>query len=297
MKTSAGYIGRFAPSPTGPLHLGSLLCALISYLDAKANKGQWLLRIDDLDQPRVDAKHSASIISTLQTHGFDWDQDIVYQSKQNHHYQQAFEILQEKKAVFPCALSRRDLRTHHSGIHIGKSIAQPSSNAQENAWRADLGELTVIEFEDDLLGRQRVDLSEQGAFAVKRREGLFAYHFACVVDDYLSGVTHIVRGHDLLESTAAQIFLQQQLDYPRGHYAHHFLIANSQGQKLSKQHMAEPVNDLKPFENLLFCLRLIDLEPKECFTSVSELLEWAVKQWSLNSIRGKKQVILNSDYP
>lgn len=237
------YRGRFAPSPTGPLHLGSLVAAMASYLDAKAHHGRWLVRIEDVDFDRnvVGADHA--ILQTLRRCGMDWDEDVVWQSQRNTYYQTALEQLAAH--VFACSCSRKEIADSRIRAGLSDSQIYPgtcrlgiANNKLARAYRLRVpdGAAADIEFEDRLLGRQNQNLSTAvGDFVLKRADGFWAYQLAVVVDDALQGITDIVRGADLLDSSARQIYLQQLLGYPTPRYLHVPVVTNALGEKLSKQ--------------------------------------------------------------
>ncbi|OWS71100.1 tRNA glutamyl-Q(34) synthetase GluQRS [Polynucleobacter campilacus] len=256
-----GYRGRFAPSPTGPLHAGSLLAALGSWLDARKNGGQWLLRIEDLDTPRCIPGADQQIQAQLRACGLAWDEELTYQSERQGLYQEALERLNELKLLFPCTCSRQTIAStlanlgietprHQEMVYPGTCRPdQLQTNSPELlktskvAWRLALPEKCHIEFEDVALGHQSQDLNtEVGDFVLRRSDGLFTYQLAVVVDDTQQGITHIVRGEDLLSNTARQIHLQKILGYETPQYLHLPLVLDEHGEKLSKQTLATQIN-------------------------------------------------------
>jgi glutamyl-Q tRNA(Asp) synthetase len=245
------YRGRFAPSPTGPLHFGSLVAAVASYCDARAAGGQWLLRIEDVDLPRSRRGAEAAILATLEDYGFAWDGDVVRQSERSECYAAALERLRTGADVYPCACTRRELEAAPIGaggerIYPGTcrdGIPADRRLRRQRAWRVRVG-AACIEYRDRLQGPQAQELArEVGDFAVRRADGFFAYQLAVVVDDALQQVTDVVRGADLLPSTARQIFLQRRLGYPPLSYLHVPVAINALGAKLSKQTGAAPLPD------------------------------------------------------
>lgn len=283
------YVGRFAPTPTGPLHFGSLVAALASYLDAKANQGLWLLRIEDLDPPREDPAASAFIPEQLLAHGLKWDGDIIYQSQQSQAYERALDKLRSSDLIFPCTCSRKLLGTQgglHQGI-CGSDIQQP------HAWRLAVPNESWS-FNDPVFGHFEQNLfKDVGDQVLKRKDGLYAYQLAVVVDDQISGINHVVRGVDLLDNTPRQIYLQHCLNYAPPKYLHLPLIVNDQGQKLSKQNQATPVNLDTPESNLLDALRFLQQPlPKNLKLSTTDILEWAIAHWNPQSIQASRAGIL-----
>lgn len=282
-------IGRFAPSPTGPLHFGSLVAAVASYCDAKSRGGQWLLRIEDVDTTRRVDGASEDIIRTLQRYGFEWDGEIVYQSQRSELYQQALDTLLDQKLTYPCTCSRKEIADSSSQhgiegiIYPGTCLQQPIKTGVPVAWRLKTS-ATLIGFNDMIVGNQKHLISQDiGDFVIKRADGLFSYQLAVVVDDALQGVTHIVRGADLLSSTTRQIYLQQTLKYTKPTYAHIPLVMNSDGQKLSKQSMATSLPDDNIVATLIAALEFMQQPLPEQIQSYSltELWQWAIEHWRL----------------
>lgn len=258
---SDGYRGRFAPSPTGPLHAGSLLAALGSWLDARKNGGQWLLRIEDLDTPRCIPGADQQIQAQLLACGLTWDEDLTYQSRRQGLYQEALEGLNQEKLLYSCTCSRQTIANtlmelgvltprNQEMVYPGTcKSAQLRINTPDEiglpkaAWRLALPKNCQIEFEDLALGHQSQDLNtEVGDFVLRRNDGLFTYQLAVVVDDAQQAITHIVRGEDLLSNTARQIHLQKVLSYHTPRYLHLPLVFDEYGEKLSKQTLATQIN-------------------------------------------------------
>jgi len=254
------YRGRFAPSPTGPLHAGSLASALGSWLDARSNHGRWLVRIEDLDVPRCIAGMDQHILAQLQACGLVWDEEVIWQSKRLKTYQSALERLYSDRQIYPCTCSRQQITNALSAqgklrarnqeqVYPGTCRhghvwqAQLPSSSSAAAWRLALKPDQAICFTDAELGRQEQDLNEEvGDFVLRRADGIIAYQLAVVVDDAHQGITHIVRGADLLNNTARQIYLQRLLAYPRPQYRHLPLVLDPHGEKLSKQTHATEIN-------------------------------------------------------
>jgi glutamyl-Q tRNA(Asp) synthetase len=256
-----GYRGRFAPSPTGPLHAGSLVAALGSWLDARANGGQWLLRIEDIDTPRCVVGADLQIQAQLHACGLFWDEEPSYQSRRQEHYQAAFRQLNGLGKLYTCTCSRQKIANTlaAAGIHTPRNqeivypgTCRPSQitpysdkflGETKKAWRIALPENCQIQFEDLSLGMQSQDLNQEvGDFVLRRNDGLFTYQLAVVVDDAQHGITHVVRGQDLLNNTARQIYLQNELGYSTPSYRHLPLVLDEHGEKLSKQTLASSIN-------------------------------------------------------
>jgi len=256
-----GYRGRFAPSPTGPLHAGSLVAALGSWLDARKNEGKWLLRIEDIDTPRTIPGADRQIQAQLHACGLFWDEELTYQSKRQELYQNALARLGELKLLYPCTCSRQTITNDLARLGIQTPRNQemvypgtcrpnalqpqspPSLETPKVAWRIALPTNCHIEFEDLRLGHQSQNLNQEvGDFVLRRNDGLFTYQLAVVVDDADQGITHIVRGEDLLSNTARQIHLQNVLGLPTPQHLHLPLVLDEHGEKLSKQTLATQIN-------------------------------------------------------
>lgn len=283
-------VGRFAPSPTGPLHFGSLVAAVASYCDAKSQGGQWLLRIEDVDTTRRVDGASADIIHTLQHYGFVWDGEIVYQSERTEHYAQALAQLLSQDLAYPCTCSRKEIADSSNqmgiegAIYPGTCLHHPIKANTPAAWRLKTPPIT-LGFKDRILGwQQHAMAADIGDFVIKRADGLFSYQLAVVVDDALQGVTQVVRGADLLQSTTRQIQLQRCLGYRTPDYAHIPLVLNAQGQKLSKQTLATalPLDNIK--DTLIQAFNFLPYLPKPVphFSSLPALWQWAITHWQLS---------------
>lgn len=227
------YRGRFAPSPTGPLHAGSLLTALASYLDARHAGGCWLLRMEDIDPPREVAGAAQAILADLAALGLHHDEAVIYQSQRHALYRRALHQLQERGDAFACWCSRADLAAH-GGLHRDGRCVRGPDRSRAPAWRLRVPDIEIA-FDDRLQGPRRERLRDSvGDFVLRRADGLWAYQLACVVDDAAQGITDIVRGRDLIGSTARQIYLQQRLGLPTPRYMHIPLLTDGRGRKLSK---------------------------------------------------------------
>jgi glutamyl-Q tRNA(Asp) synthetase len=289
---SANYRGRFAPSPTGPLHFGSLVAALGSYLDARTNQGEWLVRMEDVDTPRCIAGADTQILKALEGFGFEWDGEVVYQSHRTARYRAAFDALSAGGNIFPCACTRKQLATGAMAIDGGRLYDGRCRHGlppgkTPRAWRVKVGE-AVVAFDDAIQGRQTQQLqSDVGDFVVLRADGLFAYQLAVVVDDAEQQVSHVVRGADLLDSTPRQIFLQQLLGYPQPVYAHPPVVVDAQGEKLSKQTLATPVDAARPLLALRATWGFLGQTVEESPMTLDEFWPWAIDHWQLS--RGPKR--------
>lgn len=281
-------MGRFAPSPTGPLHFGSLVAAVGSYLDARAHHGTWLVRMEDVDEPRCSQQAADDILFSLEAHGLNWDGEVVYQSHRNGQYQAVLESLIASGAAYPCGCTRKEIAD--SSLEGIEGPVYPGTcrdglkGKSARAWRVRVDDEAIC-FDDRLLGRQCQRLaSEVGDFVVRRADGLFAYQLAVVVDDAAQGVTHIVRGADLLASTARQVHLQRLLGYPTPGYLHLPVVLNDMGQKLSKQTLAPPLENAQANINLYAALEFLGLRPMAGlrFASPGEILRWGIENWRLN---------------
>lgn len=284
--SAASYIGRFAPSPTGPLHLGSLFTALASFLDARAVQGRWLVRMEDIDPPREMAGAADSILRTLEHYGLHWDGEVWFQSRRHAEYEAAVQRLLQQQRAFYCTCSRKDLQLLQADAYPGTCRHRHVTPPEAFAIRVQVDDQPV-RFDDGLQGHCsfRLDL-EGGDFIIKRKDGLYAYHLAVVVDDAAQGISHIVRGIDLLDSTPRHLFLQRMLQLPTPHYAHLPVLVNAQGQKLSKQTFATAVPLEDPTPWLFECLRALGQQPPDDLRQASrdELLDWGARHWSLQQV-------------
>lgn len=284
----SAYRGRFAPSPTGPLHMGSLVAAVGSYLRAKQQQGKWLVRMEDIDTLREKKGSAASILHSLEAHGLYWDEEVVYQSQRHSYYQQALDILIERKLAYPCSCSRKFLlRTAKRGEfgiiypNICRTDYVPNLD-RDPAIRVLTDETTEC-FVDKLLGlySQQVE-TEVGDFIIKRSDGLFAYQLVVVVDDHLQGITEVVRGEDLLSATPRQLYLQSLFAYQQPDYMHLPLMLNEQQQKLSKQTFAEALDSHKASANLITIMRFLGFRVSRSLDNETPegILQWAGLHYS-----------------
>jgi glutamyl-Q tRNA(Asp) synthetase len=286
------YVGRFAPSPTGPLHFGSLVTAVASYCDARAHAGQWLLRIENVDTTREVLGASKQIIDSLKSHGFEWDSNIVYQDQRTEFYEKYFNLLKKKSLIYPCSCTRKEIAdsTSESGIEglIYPRTCYPNeaNTKQKMAWRMHVAN-QYIHFVDRVAGAHTHHMpTDIGDFIIKRADGLFAYHLAVVTDDAKQGVTHVVRGEDLLNSTSRQILLQQALNLQTPSYMHIPIVKNADGEKLSKQTSAPAISNTDVIYNLYQAFTFLNLNPPQSIlnASISESWKWAFEQWRTHYI-------------
>ena len=301
-------IGRFAPSPTGPLHFGSLLAALASYLEAKTKQGKWLVRMEDLDKPREVLGAASHILRTLEQFGFEWDGEVVYQSQRSELYQEALTQLEKKSLIYRCKCSRKEIAdsynhkpVHQAPAHHGiDGLIYPGTCRHLNITEMPFSSRIKvsnqpISFNDAVQGIITQNLATQlGDFVLKRADGLFAYQLAVVVDDQTQGVTQIVRGADLLDSTPRQIYLQHQLNYPTPTYAHIPVASNVAGEKLSKQTLAPAITSEQASSWLIKALDFLGQTPPAALASCShiEILSWAKAHWQLAKVPKQRSIVL-----
>ena len=285
------YIGRFAPSPTGLLHIGSLLTALASYADARANRGKWLVRMEDLDPPREMPGAAAHILHTLEAFGFEWDGEVVWQSRRHSLYRDALGRLKEKGLLYPCYCSRKDWQAAAAqgadGFVYNGRCRRPEDRPHTDkppAWRIRVNDET-IGFDDGIVGHYAQNLARDiGDFVLLRADGFWAYQLAVVADDADQGITHIVRGQDLLVSTPRQIYLQRCLGFATPHYAHLPLLVNKHGQKWSKQTLAPALDENHKEQLLRQVLEYLNLPPAPEVSRPQALLSWAIEHWQPHKI-------------
>jgi len=289
MTSQPVYIGRFAPSPTGPLHLGSLVAALASFLDARFHHGKWLVRIEDIDPPREQPGADQLIIRALERLGLYWDDSILYQSSRLEAYQTLLSQMNQMDLVYPCTCSR----TEAGQVYGGKCRRNRfHATAMPFATRLRISEPAVIDFKDRIQGQVSQDLNQTiGDFIIRRKDGLFAYQLAVVADDAYQGITDIVRGADLIDSTFRQIYLQQILAYHTPAYGHVPVITDVNGTKLSKQTHAPELDLNSPQSCLVAAMNALGQNPPAHLVrfSVSDLLCWGIEHWD-PSVIGKSSV-------
>ncbi|MES1979288.1 MAG: tRNA glutamyl-Q(34) synthetase GluQRS [Pseudomonadota bacterium] len=290
MSARGGYIGRFAPSPTGPLHAGSLVAALASWLDARAHGGQWLVRIEDVDTPRCVPGADRIILEQLATCGLHPDGPVVYQSQRGQLYQAALDTLIAKGLAYPCACTRQDIalalaasgqtRQRHGELVYPGTCRHGLKGRTARAWRFLADSSPPVHWTDRRLGDQVQNVGhEVGDFILKRADGLWAYQLAVVVDDAAQGITHVVRGEDLADNTARQILLQGALGNAGPQYLHTPLLLAADGEKLSKQNGARPLDVSDPVATLDLAGKTLGLPGSPGITTVSDWLTHATQQW------------------
>lgn len=277
------YRGRFAPSPTGQLHFGSLVAAVGSWLCARHAGGEWLLRVEDIDPPREVPGSAASILAALPAFGLVADAPALFQSQRIAAYDAAFEQLRATGQVFPCWCSRSEL-AGAGGIHRdGRCVASPQAD-QPPAWRLRVPDVTIA-FDDALQGAQRQNLRDEvGDFVIRRVEGFYSYQLACVVDDAYQGITEVVRGQDLLDSTARQIWLQRCLGLPTPAWRHLPLVLDGEGRKLSKSEQAFPLDPADPLPALRRALAFLQVPLPATATDAHDLLAQALANFDPASL-------------
>ena len=285
------YVGRFAPSPTGPLHAGSLVAAVASWLDARAHAGRWLVRIEDVDTPRTVAGAAEEILRMLEACAMPWDGPVLHQSTRADAYEAALQDLRRKGQLYPCACSRREIAD--SAVAGIEGYVYPGTCAHgmpvgrtARAWRVRTDGV-VIEFDDAIQGRVQQDLGKDiGDFVLYRADAIYAYQIAVVVDDAQQGITHVVRGSDLLDSTPRQIHLQRLLGFATPAYAHLPVAVNSRGQKLSKQTYAKALDKAAVGAALVRALQFLGHDPPPALAGASshEIMEWAKASWNRDRV-------------
>jgi glutamyl-Q tRNA(Asp) synthetase len=291
------YRGRFAPSPTGPLHFGSLVAAVGSYLEAKRHGGAWLVRMENLDPPREQPGAADAILRTLEACGMGWDGELVYQSRRTEAYRAALARLQAQDRVYPCACSRKEIAD--SALHADGALIYPGTCrngiAPGKAPRATRVRVDdePIEFQDAVQGKIRQNIAaEVGDFVLRRADGLYAYQLAVVVDDAEQGITDVVRGADLLDSTPRQIHLQRLLALPTPRYLHLPAAVNAAGEKLSKQTLAPPVDARNPVPVLVQVMQFLGQAPPAPLRRVplAEFWTWALAHWDASRIPRRRSL-------
>ncbi len=274
---AASYVGRFAPSPSGPLHDGSLVAAMASYLDARAHNGQWLVRIEDIDTPRVAPGADRIILGQLQALGMHWDAAPVWQSARLSHYQAVFESLKTHGQVYGCGCTRAEIG-HSAYPGTCKQGVPPGREIRAWRWRVPAG---MVYFEDRWMGPRQQDVArEVGDFIIRRADGLFAYQFVVVIDDILQGITDVVRGADLLDSTPRQHLLMRQLGGHPPRMLHVPLVMDENGNKLSKQNHASALDTLQPLRSLRHAWQHLGMSELPHAAGIDAFWQNATAQWA-----------------
>lgn len=276
------YRGRFAPSPTGPLHFGSLVAAVASYVDAKHHSGDWLIRIDDIDHQRCKPEYSKQILETLEIFGFEWDEEIVYQQQQCSIYDDVIKTLESSNLIYQCICSRKILPSgaypgtcRSKNIRIGNNSKRIKTTQDEIV----INDCIQPDFKQNLS-------TDIGDFVIYRADGMHSYHLATVVDDHAANITHIIRGADLLDSTPRQIYLQNTLNFITPLYGHIPIAVNQQGEKLSKQTYAKAIDSSNIQQELINALEFLGHKmPVDLKTEMPKtILDWAIHHWDIELI-------------
>ena len=289
------YIGRFAPSPTGPMHFGSLVTAVASYLDAKHQDGLWKVRMEDLDQPRV-VKHSdKSILDTLHQHGFQWDDEIIYQSHRLDIYQNCLSKLNQQENTYFCRCSRKEIADSAmsgiDGMIYPGTCRDKKLDSKNHALRIKVEDVCVT-FEDKIQGLiQQNILRNFGDFILKRSDGIYAYQLAVVIDDAIQNINTIIRGADLIDSTSRQIYLQKKLSLPSINYGH-IPIATFNQKKLSKENQSTPVDHSNIKDNLIACLKFLgqNYEVIQKENTLTSFWATAIQLWDISLVPKRKMI-------
>jgi glutamyl-Q tRNA(Asp) synthetase len=294
MALSKTYRGRFAPSPTGPLHFGSLIAATGSYLQAKHQDGEWLLRIDDIDPPREQKGAADDILRTLEGFGFEWDENVLYQSNRLQRYQEAVDDLIKQQFAYPCSCSRASIikktgQIKGDIIYPGFCRNGPlvkSENSSDYSIRLRCSD-ELIQFNDAIQGKRDIHLSTlNGDFIIQRRDRLFSYQLASGIDDAEQNITEVVRGVDLLNCTPYQLHVQHMLNLSSPQYCHLPIAVNNAGQKLSKQHNAKPIDTKDSVVLLYKTLKFLGQMPPIHLMKANQedIWSWAIKNWRANLV-------------
>ncbi len=305
------YIGRFAPSPSGPLHFGSLVSALASYAHARQAGGLWHLRMENLDPPREEPGADDAILRALEQHGLTWDGPVLYQSDRLEAYAEVLERLHAERLVYPCTCTRKDIRAM-GGVYDGRCRERQPDTAQPHAWRLKVYDAASVNsrgatvnledevrFNDLIQGPQRQNVRrEAGDPIIKRKDGLFAYQLAVIVDDIHQQITHVIRGGDLLELTAGQINAFRILGGEAPAFGHVPVALNAEGQKLSKQHHAPALDPARAGSNLWQALVFLRQSPPPelRLAPVREILDWALEHWDTGAVNGPDREAPAAEY-
>lgn len=288
------YRGRFAPSPSGLLHFGSLIAALASFLDAKSQQGKWLVRIEDIDPPREQQGASQAILKTLEAFGLHWDEQVLYQSTQTQFYLEILQQLADKKLTYACQCTRAQIKA--TGGVYQNTCRTLNLPYKHNALRI-INQQNINNFNDLIQGKVQCDKDIAAEdFTLVRKDGLFAYQLAVVVDDIYQNINHVIRGCDLLEPTARQLSFFSILEQTPPQYGHFPIAITAQGYKLSKQNKAPAINNQHPQPTLIAALQYLGQQPDTMleYASVDELISWAIAHWSRDKIPKKREIMIPS---
>ncbi len=285
--TNELYIGRFAPSPTGPLHLGSLMSATCSYLQAKANNGKWLVRIEDVDTPRIVKGMASKQLQQLEGFGFEWDEQVLYQSTRIDAYNDIIQQLINSRHIYACECSRKQLKataiTSNIGLIYPKNCLTKNLDLSKHSLRLKTKDKNTC-FTDRIYGSQNFNIQRLCSdWVIRRADKIIAYHLAVIADDELQGITEVVRGVDLLALTPIHIDLQTLLSFNTPKYFHHPLIVKGD-EKLSKQNLAEPLNNKRKIHSLNIVLKALGQKPIVNSHNINNFWQQAIKQWRVTSI-------------
>jgi glutamyl-Q tRNA(Asp) synthetase len=289
----ASYIGRFAPSPSGPLHFGSLICALASYLHARQHQGKWLVRIEDIDTPRVEADMSKTILQCLQAHGLRWDDEVVYQSQRFSAYEQSIQQLKAQNQVYACVCSRKEYNARAPYYDRHCRDAGHDFHQRAIRWKNDRGQTRFLDLHFGELSVNERFAKEDPV--LKRADGIFAYHLAVVTDDIAQNITHVVRGADLIDTTPLHINLFAALGACAPQYFHVPVASDAPGQKLSKQRYAQAINNQNALDNLKSALVFLGMNMAEIkhLQSIDSLLQWAVEHWQQSTLTKETEILVS----
>jgi len=296
--TSSLYVGRFAPSPSGQLHFGSLVTAVASFLDARYHKGKWLVRMEDIDTPRCIKGVDSDILRTLECHGLNWDGDVLYQHQQHSRYHTKLAALIDSDKAYRCTCTRKQIKAmggHSRGKCGSNSLGTNASAALSNAAiRLKLG-MPIEKFYDGIMGEISLPTTLAEDVVLKRSDGLFSYQFVVALDDEYQGITHIIRGSDLLQVTPLQRCVYNALQCPIPEYAHIPVASVAPGRKLSKQNHAAPIDNNKAFTNLLKAMSFLGLSThgSRDVSSPEALLQVAISRWDRKFVPKTAEIIVD----
>ncbi|MES9862496.1 MAG: tRNA glutamyl-Q(34) synthetase GluQRS [Candidatus Thiodiazotropha sp. LLP2] len=301
--TTPTYRGRFAPSPTGSLHFGSLVAAVGSFLDARHYSGEWLVRIEDLDRTREVAGAASSILNSLENFGFYWDGEITYQSHRTDLYAEVVDRLLSLGLAYPCSCSRKTIQAQavlgdEGPIYPGTCRSGPIDRDMQHSIRVMTQDMEIT-IQDRVQGSYSQNLAQEiGDFVIRRSDGFHAYQLAVVIDDAMQKITHVVRGTDLLSSSPRQRYLQQLLGFSKPNYLHLPLAIDHTGRKLSKQDKDAPVDPKHPMDSLLLALEFLRQPlPPERPTTLDELWHWSINAWRSDNISAKANYVAINPAP